>query len=105
MSAARVDARRRKKGSLKTVFWFRRCREKSSASRATRPVFRADSTHVSRFSDRGVARTFAALLAAFFSCFSRSTAAMISICVKGRFSRFFALPLFRRPSPNATECW
>jgi len=48
------------------------------------------------------ARTFAALLAAFFSCFSRSTAAMISICVKGRFSRFFALPLFRRPSPNST---
>ena len=28
---------------------------------------------------------------------------MISICVKGRFSRFFALPLFRRPSPNSTE--
>jgi hypothetical protein len=51
----------------------------------------------------GDARTFAALLAAFFSCFSRSTAAMISICVKGRFSRFFALPLFRRPSPNSTE--
>jgi hypothetical protein len=58
---------------------------------------------LTRQADGGDARTFAALLAAFFSCFSRSTAAMISICVKGRFSRFFALPLFRRPSPNSTE--
>lgn len=69
-------------------------------SRATLPAFRADSASAS-FPGRD-ARTFAALLAAFFSCFSRSTAAMISICVKGRFSRFFALPLFRRPSPNST---
>ena len=49
-------------------------------------------------------RTLAALLAAFFSCFSLSTCAMISIWVSGRFSRFFALPLLRRPSPNSTEC-
>ena len=69
-------------------------------SRATFPAFRADSASVG-FRGRD-ARTFAALLAAFFSCFSRSTAAMISICVKGRFSRFFALPLFRIPSPNST---
>ena len=69
-------------------------------SRATLPAFRADSASAS-FPGRD-ARTFAALLAAFFSCFSRSTAAMISICVKGRFSRFFDLPLLRRPSPNST---
>ena len=51
-----------------------------------------------------LARTFTARLAAFFSVFSRSTAAMISICVNGRFSRPFALPLFRIPWPNSTEC-
>ena len=49
-------------------------------------------------------RTLAAFLAAFFSCFSRSTAAMISICVGGRFSRFCAFPLFRMPTPNSTPC-
>lgn len=46
----------------------------------------------------------AAFLAAFFSCFSLSTAAMISIWVSGRFSRFFALPLFRIPSPKCKSC-
>jgi len=58
----------------------------------------------SRWGGGLLARTFTARLAAFFSVFSRSTAAMISICVNGRFSRPFALPLFRIPWPNSTEC-
>lgn len=46
----------------------------------------------------------AALRAAFFSCFSLSMAAMISIWVGGLFSRFCAFPLLRIPWPNSTPC-
>ena len=48
--------------------------------------------------------TLAALRAAFFSCFSLSMAAMISIWVGGLFSRFCAFPLLRIPWPNSTPC-
>lgn len=51
------------------------------------------------------ALTLAALRSAFLACFSLSTAAMISICVGGLFSRFtFFFPLFRIPLPNSTSC-
>ena len=52
----------------------------------------------------GGLRTLAALRAAFFSCFSLSMAAMISIWVGGLFSRFCAFPLLRIPWPNSTPC-
>ena len=52
----------------------------------------------------GGLRTLAALRAAFFSCFSLSMAAMISIWVGGLFSRFFCPPLLRIPWPNSTPC-
>jgi len=44
------------------------------------------------------------LRAAFFSCFSLSWAAKISIWVGGLFSRFCAFPLLRIPWPNSTPC-
>ena len=52
----------------------------------------------------GVLRTLAALRAIFFSCFSLSWAAKISIWVGGLISRFAVFPLLRIPWPNSTPC-